>query len=210
MLFIEGNDGFFVRFVSVGHAVSISELWFTSKPGILCISLFVEGRGREFFMKISAQIPCLKNRIYAILDTETTGTSPAYDQIIEIGIIRVEDGRITKKLKTLIRPSARLPSFITSITGISESDLVDAPVIRRSPPSTSAICSKARSSSRTNARFDYAFVKNEFKRIGVSWNAKTLCHRAAFARALPAVFAPQPRRDHRALRHPVQGAPPRL
>jgi DNA polymerase-3 subunit epsilon len=122
----------------------------------------------------SIQIPCLKNRTYAIIDTETTGTNPAYNQIIEIGIIRVEDGRITKKLKTFIRPASRLPSFITSITGISQEDLIDAPVFEEVALEIRDILEGAIFVAH-NARFDYSFVKNEFKRIGISWNVKTLC-----------------------------------
>ncbi len=45
---------------------------------------------------------CLKGT-YAIVDTETTGTSANYGGIIEIGILRVEDGTVVKKYQTRVK-----------------------------------------------------------------------------------------------------------
>ena len=119
-------------------------------------------------------IDCLTGGSYAVVDVETTGTSATHGQIIEIGIIRIEDGNIVDTYKTLIRPSGTLPDIITSITGITDADLVDAPSFETVSGRIEELLTDAVFVAH-NARFDYSFVKNEFKRLGISWNAKTLC-----------------------------------
>ena len=63
---------------------------------------------------------------YCVLDLETTGYSPKYDQIIEIGIIKVVDGSIVDSFSSLVF-SEYLPDHITGITGITKETLADAP-----------------------------------------------------------------------------------
>ena len=125
-------------------------------------------------MSTSRTIKTLKGRTYVIVDTETTGTSPNYDQIIEIGIIRIEDGRIVGKYRSLVKPATHIPSMITAITGITAEDLIDAPSFEEVALAVQELLEGAVFVAH-NARFDYAFIKNEFKRLGISWSAKTLC-----------------------------------
>lgn len=119
-------------------------------------------------------VACLEGATYAFVDVETTGTSAQYGQIIEIGIIRVEDGIVTDTYQTLLKPARPLPPIITSITGITDQDLVDAPQFEEVSGRIQELLEGAIFVAH-NAAFDYAFVKQEFKRLGVSWNAKTLC-----------------------------------
>lgn len=60
-------------------------------------------------------------RNYTVVDIETTGLSPCTEEIIEIGAIRVRDGKETERFSELIKPEKRIPPFITSLTGITES-----------------------------------------------------------------------------------------
>ena len=50
---------------------------------------------------------------YCVLDTETTGLSAYYDEIIEIGIIRVRNNHIVDKYSQLIKPEYEINEFIT-------------------------------------------------------------------------------------------------
>ena len=54
---------------------------------------------------------------YCVLDTETTGLSAYYDEIIEIGILRVRDNNIVDQYSQLIKPECEIDPFITSLTG---------------------------------------------------------------------------------------------
>ena len=56
---------------------------------------------------------------YCVLDLETTGLSPNYDSIIEIGIIKVKENKIVDKYNSLINPGFLINEYITSITGIT-------------------------------------------------------------------------------------------
>lgn len=53
-------------------------------------------------------------------DIETTGLKPSKDKIIEIGAVKVKDGKITDEFSELINPEISIPTKITSLTGISD------------------------------------------------------------------------------------------
>lgn len=66
---------------------------------------------------------------YCVLDTETTGLSAYYDEIIEIGILRVRNNTIVDKYSQLIKPEYEIDSFITALTGITNEMVADMPSI---------------------------------------------------------------------------------
>ncbi len=67
---------------------------------------------------------------YCVLDTETTGLSAYYDEIIEIGILRVRDNQIVARYSQLIKPEEEIDLFITSLTGITNKMLEGMPSIK--------------------------------------------------------------------------------
>ena len=64
---------------------------------------------------------------YLMLDLETTGGNPSLDRIIEIAAVRVEEGREVVRSSTLVNPGTRISPFITSLTGIDNAMVRDAP-----------------------------------------------------------------------------------
>lgn len=66
---------------------------------------------------------------YVILDLETTGLSSSWDKIIEFGAIKVRNNEVIDTYSTLINPGFLIDQFIIDITGISNEDLENAPVI---------------------------------------------------------------------------------
>jgi DNA polymerase-3 subunit epsilon len=110
----------------------------------------------------------------AILDVETTGMSAPYDRIIEIGLLRIEKGKVVKKFETLLNPECEVSPFIKNLTGISKNDIEDAPIFSDIKSDLIELLEGATFVAH-NARFDYAFIKNEFKRIGIPYSAKQLC-----------------------------------
>lgn len=64
---------------------------------------------------------------YCSIDIETTGLSNFYCDIIEIAAVRVRDGQIVDVFQTLLNPGYSIPSFITSLTGITNKMVSDAP-----------------------------------------------------------------------------------
>ena len=74
------------------------------------------------------------NTSYVVLDIETTGLSRHAHRITEIAALRVENFQVVKKFETLVNPKMPIPSFITSLTGITNSMVKDAPVIEEVMP----------------------------------------------------------------------------
>ncbi len=67
---------------------------------------------------------------FVALDLETTGISPAEDRIIEIGAIKVVDGKEQAVFSTFVNPEMKIPPRITQITGINDSMVCGAPVLK--------------------------------------------------------------------------------
>ncbi len=66
---------------------------------------------------------------YVIFDLETTGFSPQYAEIIEIGAVRVVNGLIVERFQTYVKPYGKIPPNITALTGVSEKQTASAPRI---------------------------------------------------------------------------------
>lgn len=65
---------------------------------------------------------------YVVLDVETTGLKPGVDKIIEIGMVKVIDGKPCGEFSSLINPEMSIPTRITKITGITNEDVAAAPL----------------------------------------------------------------------------------
>lgn len=109
----------------------------------------------------------------AFVDLETTGTSATQDRITEIGIVLVDaDG--VREWSQLLQPQVRIPAFIEQLTGISNAMVADAPTFAQVASEVAALL-QGRLFIAHNARFDYSFLKNEFKRLGQNFNPNVLC-----------------------------------
>lgn len=113
-------------------------------------------------------------RNISFIDVETTGSSALYGRIIEIGIIRTENGKIVRELNTLVNPGQSLDPFITDLTGITNKDLENAPSFYEIKDEIEDILKDSVFVAH-NVRFDYGFLKNEFKRNGSSFSSKYFC-----------------------------------
>jgi DNA polymerase-3 subunit epsilon len=105
------------------------------------------------------------DRPIVMLDFETTGLSPAMgDRITEVAALRIVGGRVTERYVSLINCNARIPSFITSLTGISQQMVDDAPPVRRVLPELLDFIGGDTLSAH-NASFDEKFLKAEAARL---------------------------------------------
>ena len=66
---------------------------------------------------------------YCVVDTETTGLSAHYDEVIEIGILRVRNGQVVDQFSQLIQPKYAIDDYITALTGITNEMLLGMPSI---------------------------------------------------------------------------------
>ena len=110
----------------------------------------------------------------AFVDLETTGTTSTGDRITEIGIVRVTEGEFLDEWSTLVNPERSIPEDIRVLTGISNEMVRDAPTfaeLRRE------VLERLEGHVLVahNARFDYGFLKNEFRRLEMKFSADVLC-----------------------------------
>ena len=110
----------------------------------------------------------------AIVDVETTGASVTGDPVIEIGVKRIEQGRVVQTFESLVDPEQRIPPFIEQLTGIRNADLEGAPPFGAIRPELEAILSGCVFVAH-NVRFDYGLIRNEFARLGHAFSAPCLC-----------------------------------
>ncbi len=119
------------------------------------------------------QSACLRGPV-ACVDLETTGGMAAHHRVIEVGIVLLEHGEIVEEWSTLVHPGMRIPAMIASFTGIDDAMVADAP-----PFADVAHEVRRRLEGRLfvahNARFDYGFLRTEFRRLGVRFSAPVLC-----------------------------------
>ncbi len=111
---------------------------------------------------------------YAFVDVETTGGSFLHHRIIEIAIVLMRGGKVLERWSSLVNPERSLPPLIRDITGITDEELMEAPVFDSIAHDVLSRLENAVFVAH-NARFDYAFVKNELRRSGHRFNARTLC-----------------------------------
>lgn len=68
------------------------------------------------------------------LDIETTGLDQQNDALIEIAIITFTDEKITDRWSSLINPGRAIPQIVSNLTGITDTDLKNAPFLKEIQP----------------------------------------------------------------------------
>lgn len=111
---------------------------------------------------------------FAFIDLETTGGNSASDRITEIGLRLWRNGAVVDEWETLVNPETRISPFIESLTGISNAMVADAPVFADVRQTLREKLEGAVFVAH-NARFDYGFVKGEFRRLREPFAARVLC-----------------------------------
>ena len=102
---------------------------------------------------------------FCIVDVETTGLSPSYNGIIEIGLVKISNLKITDKYQSLINPGKEIPYYITQLTGISTEDVYDAPFFDDIADDILNFISGTVLTAH-NYPFDSSFLRKEFRYCG--------------------------------------------
>ncbi|MBC8320162.1 MAG: 3'-5' exonuclease, partial [Bacteroidetes bacterium] len=111
--------------------------------------------------------------MYAIVDIETTGLSPSNEKITEIAIIIHDGKKIIDEFSTLINPEKKIPYRIIHMTGINNQMVEGAPKFYEIAKQIVEI-TQSKIIVGHNVRFDYSFIRNEFKSLGYDYARKTL------------------------------------
>lgn len=111
---------------------------------------------------------------YAIVDIETTGGYAAANGITEIAI-HIHNGKETiDTFETLINPQVNIPLYITTLTGIDNEMVSDAPTFAEVAEKVFNLL-QGKIFVAHNVNFDYSFVKHHLASSGYIWSALKLC-----------------------------------
>jgi DNA polymerase-3 subunit epsilon len=107
-----------------------------------------------------------------VLDTETTGMSPAYGHaLVEVARVRLEDGAIRERWSSLVQPGRPIPADAAAVHGITDDMVANAP-----PPAEAGRALREGCGAATlvlhNAPFDLPFLAAMMRGAGLPplWN----------------------------------------
>ncbi len=120
-----------------------------------------------------------------VLDFETTGLSPDQgDRAIEIGAVRIEEGRVTERFQSLMNPGRRISGFIESYTGITNKMLARAPSCKEVMHDFAGFIGGYDLVAH-NASFDKRFLDAELQRIRCDYRGEFACSMLVARRLYP-------------------------
>lgn len=116
----------------------------------------------------------MSNREYAIVDIETTGGRASRHRITEIGIVIFDGQKVTETYESLIDPEMYIPAGIVELTGITQ-EMVSGQTKFHEVAKRIVELTEGRIFVAHNAKFDYGFLRAEFKRLGYTFSRRQLC-----------------------------------
>ena len=138
-------DDFFALLEQAGEALDYRDVWPRLFPVVNCppelmrklVADIVQGDERfswesDVHVGLTAWHAAhrdLADVAFTVVDLETTGATPGFAKITEIGAVRLEGGREVATFSSLVNPGIRIPAMITGITGIDDASVADAPPI---------------------------------------------------------------------------------
>ena len=115
--------------------------------------------------KLDTYFRSYKNQKFCIIDIETNGSKPSTSQVIEIGAIMVQNGKIIDKFETFVNASF-IPEYITKITSITIEDLKNAPSLKDALTSLREFLEDTIFVAH-NVKFDFSYLDFSFERCGL-------------------------------------------
>ena len=131
----------------------------------------------------------LEDSEYVVFDTETTGFNAANgDSMIEIGAVKLKNGKIVDRFDELINPGRHIPDRITEITSINDDMVRDA---LNEEEATKKFLEWAGNDPMVahNAKFDISFVEMAMKKYNLGKFTNTVIDTLELSRALDQGFA---------------------
>lgn len=124
------------------------------------------------------------DQTYVVVDVETTGGRAVNDRVTEIGAVKVRGGKTIAEWHSLINPERRIPAMITSLTGITNAMVADAPRFAEIADDLAQFLSGAVFVAH-NVNFDHSFIAGEFRRLERRFHAPKLCTCASMRKYYP-------------------------
>ncbi len=106
----------------------------------------------------------LRDATFVVFDIETTGLRNNYDDIIEIGAIKIKNGMNVDEFSSFVKPSKEINEVIENITNIHNSDVINAPTVKQVLKSFIEF-TKGSILVAHNATFDRDFIIHKIKEL---------------------------------------------
>ena len=106
---------------------------------------------------------------YCVFDLETTGFSPKLEKITEIGIMKVQGGKVIDSFSTFVNPEKSIPARVVEVTNITDDMVKDAETIDKVFPKMLEFM-KGGVLVAHNAEFDIGFLKHNVKELGYDFD----------------------------------------
>jgi DNA polymerase-3 subunit epsilon len=127
----------------------------------------------------------MKKDSFYIIDLETTGLSPGNgDRVIEVAALKVVNNEVVDEYQSLMNPGFEISRRITSITGITNEMLEDAPSNSEAIPSLISFLD-SNSLVAHNAPFDSNFLNNELSLSKIKKSYQFTCSMRMARRVFP-------------------------
>ena len=104
---------------------------------------------------------------YIVFDIETTGFSSIRDRIIEIGAVKVVNGKIVDRFSTFVNPQRPIPFEITNLTSITDEMVMGSPSIDVILPQFLEFIGDGVLVAH-NAGFDVGFIEQNCRNLGLN------------------------------------------
>jgi len=103
---------------------------------------------------------------FVIFDIETTGFSAEFNEIIEIGAVKIKDGKIIDRFSEFVKPVCPIPYHITELTSITQNMVDNAQGIETILPRFLEFAEGVPLVAH-NAKFDMGFIKKKAETLGL-------------------------------------------
>lgn len=109
---------------------------------------------------------------FVVFDLETTGVNCQSDKIIEIGAVKIVQGKLTETFGTLVNPGCHIPEDATRVNNITDEDVADAPTLEQVMPDFYKFCDGCVIVSYVIG-FDFGFIDYHGKALGYTFTNRT-------------------------------------
>lgn len=109
---------------------------------------------------------------YTVVDLETTGSVIGVDEIMEIGMVRVEGGAIVESFNSRLFTRRGVPPWVSRLTGLTNADLAEAPTLDDMAPRVLELLDNAVFVAH-DIRFDLPFLRWELARRDLGFPCRT-------------------------------------
>jgi DNA polymerase III epsilon subunit family exonuclease len=125
-----------------------------------------------FVQSTEIKNPYLLENDFVVFDLETTGVNYMNDKIIEIGAVKIVQGKLIETFGTLINPERHIPKDATKVNNITDDDVKDAPTLKEVMPDFFKFCDGCVLVSYV-IDFDFGFIDYHGKSLGYAFQNKT-------------------------------------